>query len=212
MIILSGGEKGGTGKTTLATNLAVYRAHRGRDVLLLDVDEQGSSSRWANIRTATQQNPRIACMAKHGIVADAVRDVAKRYDDIVIDAGGGETQELRSALLVADVFVVPVRPSLLDLWTSENLEEVVTLARGFNPGLRLVLAISQAPTHHKVTETAEAEELLKTFASFELARTVLHMRKTYRDAIVEGRGVQEMPNDKARTELEALAVELFTAP
>jgi chromosome partitioning protein len=209
MIIVCGGEKGGTGKTTLATNAAVHRALGKRDVLLLDVDRQGSASRWAQIRIKEKRKPAIQSMAKHGIVDEAVRDVAKRYDDIIIDSGGGESQELRSALLVADVFVVPIRPSLLDLWTSENLEELVRLARGFNRKLRLMLVISQAPTHHQVTETAEAEELLKSFASFSVAKTVLFMRKTYRDAIIEGQGVQETTNEKARAEFGQLAAEIF---
>jgi len=65
-IVLFGGEKGGTGKTTLATNMAAMLALKGRDVLLLDTDRQGTASFWATIREDTEIEPRIPCVQKFG--------------------------------------------------------------------------------------------------------------------------------------------------
>ena len=118
MIVLIGGEKGGTGKSTLATNLAVCLAHRGRDVLLLDCDPQRSSASWVGVRSANAPDaPKIHCMEKLGDVLDAVRDVSARYADVIIDAGGRDSRELRSAMLVADTMYVPIKASQFDLWT-----------------------------------------------------------------------------------------------
>ena len=83
MIVLIGGEKGGTGKTTLATNLAQMRAARGRDVLLVDTDKQESASAWASLRAEEGIEPTITAVQKLGknITRDLL-DLAKRYDDL----------------------------------------------------------------------------------------------------------------------------------
>ena len=80
MIILIGGEKGGTGKTTIATNLAAMRALAGRDVLLIDTDPQGSANYWVQSRDELEIMPRVACVQKFGKGLPAeVKDLAKRY-------------------------------------------------------------------------------------------------------------------------------------
>ena len=105
MIILIGGEKGGTGKTTIATNLAAMRALAGRDVLLIDTDPQGSANYWVQSRDEEKITPRVACIQKFGKGLPAeVKDLAHRYQDIIIDAGGRDSVELRSAL-VSEAFV-----------------------------------------------------------------------------------------------------------
>lgn len=102
-ITVFGGEKGGTGKTTLATNIAAMLALNGKDVLLLDTDRQGTASFWATVREEEKIEPRVACVQKFGKGLPAqVRDLAERYDEIVIDAGGRDSMELRYALGVAD--------------------------------------------------------------------------------------------------------------
>jgi len=96
MIILIGGEKGGTGKTTIATNLAAMRALAGRDVLLIDTDPQGSANYWAQSRDELEITPRVSCVQKFGKGLPAeVKDLAKRYQDIIIDAGGRDSVELQ---------------------------------------------------------------------------------------------------------------------
>ena len=102
MLILIGGEKGGAGKTTLATNMAAMRALAGRDVLLIDTDPQGSANSWSQSRDDESITPRVACVQKFGKGLPAeVKDLSKRYQDIIIDAGGRDSVELRSALVVA---------------------------------------------------------------------------------------------------------------
>ena len=98
-IVLFGGEKGGTGKTTLAINTAAMLAREGKDVLLLDTDRQGTASFWAVVREESETEPRISCVQKFGKgLAAQVRDLAGRYDEIIIDAGGRDSMELRYGL------------------------------------------------------------------------------------------------------------------
>src|SRR5262245_37822247 len=88
MIIVVCAEKGGVGKTTLAVNLATQRALEGHDVLLVDTDLQVSSSLWAQKRDEATIQPRVACVQKFGKGLQAeVRDLARRYEDIVLDVG-----------------------------------------------------------------------------------------------------------------------------
>jgi len=101
MILLLGGEKGGTGKSTLATNLAVWLAHKGRDVILVDTDCQRTSSHFVDRRNELGTLPRIHCAEKYGNVFDTVKDLATRYEYVLVDAGGRDSEELRTAMVVA---------------------------------------------------------------------------------------------------------------
>lgn len=89
-IILIGGEKGGTGKTTLAVNIAAARARDGHDVLVVDTDPQGSASYWAAAREEAGIEPRVASIQKFGkTLANELKDLSKRYEEIIVDAGAG---------------------------------------------------------------------------------------------------------------------------
>ncbi len=127
MIVAVLGEKGGTGKTTLATNLAGMRATEGRDVLIIDADRQGSASYWAEKRADTHPElPGVQSVQKFGGGLQlAVRDMARRYADIIIDAGAGDSREVESALRVAERAIIPVQPSGLDVWTLGLIDDRV---------------------------------------------------------------------------------------
>jgi chromosome partitioning protein len=211
MILLIGGEKGGTGKTTLATNLAAKRALAGRDVLLVDTDAQGSASYWAQSRGEAGQR-RVACVQKFGKGLKAeVLDLANRYQDIVIDAGGRDSAELRAALVVAGRAYIPVQPSQFDIWTLDRMDELVGAARGFNPGLRAFVVVSRCSTNPSVSDARDAAEIMADFANLELAVTAVRDRIAYRKAAREGLCVDEIkPRDaKASEEMQALYEEAF---
>lgn len=209
MIVLFGGEKGGTGKSTLTTNLAVWLAKQGRDTIIVDTDRQMTASNWVDRRNAIEGLVTVHCAEKHGNVFHAVRDLAQRYDEVIVDAGGRDSEELRTALVAANVIYVPLRASQPDLETSVHMNELVTLARGMNPALDARLIISMAPTNPAINETAQAQELLRELPVFGLSNTIIRERKIYRDAISDGRGVVEMDNPKATAEIEALAKEIY---
>ena len=209
MLVLIGGEKGGTGKSTLATNLAAWLACHGKDVLVLDSDRQATSANWATERSQCAALPTVHCVQRHGNLAAAINDLKTRYEEVIIDAGGRDSEELRSAMVVAEVILSPVRPSQSDLWTVAHLAKLVSLAKGLNPKLVAYALISMAPTHHLITETKDATELLAEFRALRLATTVISERKAYRDAMYSGRSVVEMSDPKASREIEALAQEIY---
>ncbi len=209
MITLIGGEKGGSGKSTLATNLAVWFAHAGRDVLLLDADQQGTSALWATERSEHPELPTVHCVQRHGNIFAAVKDLAERYEEVVIDAGGRDSEELRSAMVIAHKLYSPLRPSQSDLWTVAHVEQLVRLARGMNPELEAYAVLSMAPTNPRVNEADEATAMLAEFDELAMSGAVIRDRKAFRDAMCAGAGVVELGDPKAARELETFAQEVY---
>ena len=92
MIILIGGEKGGSGKSCLAQNIAVYLQNRNRDILLLDADPQGTTTDWVKEREQNQISKTLPSVQCSGNIRQTLIDLSKRYQDIVIDAGGQDSE------------------------------------------------------------------------------------------------------------------------
>jgi len=212
MIVVIGGEKGGTGKTTLATNLAAMRVLRGHDALLVDTDLQGSSNYWASNRDDDGTAPRVPCIQKTGRgLQSELQDLASRYEDIIIDAGGRDSPELRVGLVVAEKAFIPIQASQFDIWTLDPMSKLIGQAEGLNGGLKAYVVINRASTNPSVSETEEARGILEDFENLTLSSAVIRERITYRKAARSGLGVVEMqPVDrKAAEEIELLYKEVF---
>ncbi len=208
MIILVGGEKGGTGKTTLASNLAVWLANMGDDVMLLDCDAQASATYWILRRNEGAGGvARINSVQKQkGHLGMAIADLRQRYQHCIIDVGGRTegARDLRTAMSVADLFLCPVRASEMDLWTTYNVSDIVGDALVNNQRLRSYAVLSLAPTNPQTNETEDARQLVQQLPNLALCPVVIRERKIYRDAISAGRGVIEMGNPKATAEINAI--------
>lgn len=210
MIVLIGGEKGGTGKSTVATNLAAWLANEGKDVLLLDADIQATAKRWVDRRNELDETlPVVNCAQALGDVFKPARDYEQRYEEIIIDAGGRDSKELRTAMVAADVLFVPIQASQPDLETMDHVNELIGLAKSMNPNLRAFALISRAPANPLINEVAEAREFLADFTELQLAGTFVRDRKVYRDAMLEGRGVVELRNAQAKAEIQLLGQEIY---
>jgi len=212
MIILIGGEKGGVGKTTLAVNLAAMRNRVGHDVLLIDADKQASANLWASIRQEERRDTPVPCLQKRGTgLAADIRDLATRYEDVVIDAGGQDSVELRAAMTIAELALFPIQPSLFDAATLETLAELVAQAQAFNTELVAAVVINRASTHPRVKEAEEAKELIAEYRDLHLLDVVIRDRIIFRKAARNGLCVLEFQNHDpaAETELHALNREVF---
>jgi chromosome partitioning protein len=207
MILLLGGEKGGTGKTTIATNLAALRAAAGYDVLLIDTDRQGTAAAWCQIRAEDPRLPRITCVQLFGKnVQTGLRDLAGRYQEVVIDAGGRDAVELRSALVGADCLYIPIQPSQFDVWTLEHMQELVMTAHGFNPTLAAFVLLTRVPTNPLIADTAEARRALAGLEPLQLTPCTIAERQAFRRSARSGQAVTELerPDSKAATEMRLL--------
>ena len=212
MIVLIGGEKGGTGKTTLAIHLAALRAAAGSDLLLVDTDRQGSASSWCAVRDEEGKTPRVACVQKFGkgLGAD-IRAMAAKYRDIVIDAGGRDSVELRAAMTVADLLYIPIQASQFDVWTLDAMNGLVEQAQAINEKLRAFAVLNRASTNPSVKEVEDARGALADYENLRPARAVIRDRISFRKAAREGCTVGELPDrdPKAIAEIQTLYEEVF---
>jgi len=124
MIVVVGGIKGGSGKTTVATNLAVIRAAEGRDVILIDADDQETASDFTILRNERQvEAPSYTSIKLTGAaVRTETLRLREKYEDIIIDTGGRDTTSQRAALTVADMLLVPFVPRSFDVGPSRKWE------------------------------------------------------------------------------------------
>lgn len=207
-VIMVTGCKGGAGKSTIATNLAVYFARQGVDVMLLDTDPQRTSTRFVERRDEAGIEPVVHCTQRTGNIYKTVCDLAGRYELVIIDAGGRhDGEEIRTGLVSADVAIVPVRASQADLETLEKFEELVGLARGLNPALRANVILSMTPTHYLINEAILAREAIAQFQDLGLSSCTIYERKAYRDALLDGQGVVERATP-AKAEIQLLGQEV----
>jgi chromosome partitioning protein len=207
-IVLIGGEKGGSGKSTTATNLAVYLKLEGLDVMLLDADKQATSTKWVARRNEAGY-PEIHSAQKLGDIYRTAIDLASRYQYVVIDAGGRDSRELRTGMVAADLIYVPIKASQADLETLPVVDELVSLSRGMNHGLQVRTLLCMAPTNERIKEVEDARALLADFPELPLSSCIIRERKIYRDALLLGKGVVEMKNSDARAEIQLLGQEIL---
>lgn len=215
MIVLVAGVKGGTGKSTLALNLAVERSLAGHDTLLVDADpDQASLTDWAAVRDEQRIEPRITAVQKSGRrIASDLSSLAERYDDVIVDCGGFDSEELRSALLAAHHWLIPMIPSQFELWTIERLDQLLAGANGFRGehSLTGTVVATRASTNRQHDDRAHLAAALAEFSGFEVARAVIHERIAFRHAVAAGKGVSEdgIGDSKASQEIKALYQEVF---
>ena len=210
MIILAGGTKGGVGKSTVATNLTILCAHEGRDVLLIDADDQETSADFTTLRHQNLEDAGYTCTKLTGaaVHTDGKR-LAKKYDHVIIDAGGRDTASQRAALVIADIVLIPFVPRSFDVWTLEPVSQMVQEARSFNPKLRAYAFINRADPQG--TENEDAAAYIKERKELVFINSPLGYRKVFGKAASLGLAVTEFrPKDEqAITEISNLYNQIF---
>jgi chromosome partitioning protein len=197
-ILAVGNQKGGAGKTTVAVNLACAWADEGRRVLVVDADPQQSAAQWLADQTAV-----AVVLHQGGGLERLLPTLHAHYDVIVLDLPPGHPAVIRSALLVADTFVVPIPPSAIDIRAAAVTFQ---LAKDARPRVRLVLNRLQPWTILGRTVRAAVKAY-----GLPIYRAELGQRVAYPEAAATCQSVLGYePSGPAAAEVRALAKEVWT--
>lgn len=210
MIIVIGGIKGGGGKTTIATNLCVMRTCQDRKILLVDADEQGTASDWSSQREVLGIPTSWVTVRLSGkSIYSEIRKMSADYDDIIIDVGGRDTTSQRSALVIANICVIPFKPKSFDMWTLGAVKSMISEVRAINPSLKVICVINQADP--RGSDNEEAMEIIKETSDFICIPQSLGNRKAFANAASEGLSVVELKKQdhKAIEEISDLYLHVF---
>lgn len=184
-ILTTGNFKGGVGKSTTAVCLAEELAHRGRKVLLVDADPQGTAMQW--IGAAPPENPlRVAAVS----LAEAKSELHRRleplvsdYDAVVIDCPPSvDAESMRSALLVSDLCLMPMQPTPADYWATQGMLELITAVRRVNPSLA-AFALANRTGNSRIGR--QVLEVMRE-SSIPLLSSQLRTRVSFQEAAVRG--------------------------
>jgi chromosome partitioning protein len=201
-IVALAGQKGGTGKSTIACSVAAEGIARGNRVLLVDADPQGTAQTWGDV--AAEQGKPTPTIVQMGMTMHRpgqLETVAEPYGLVVIDCPPRHGEIQRSALLVAHVAILPCGPSAADAWALASSLEAVSDARTVRADLGAYVVITRKQGH-----TAIGKGAREALAAGDLAvlRTELGYRVAYQEALAAGEGVTTYSSGAAANELRAL--------
>ncbi|HDX6250500.1 TPA: AAA family ATPase [Campylobacter fetus subsp. venerealis] len=214
MIISICNEKGGSGKSTLALNIAISQSISKKELpLLIDTDPQKSIATFLNIRNE-ENHPKIFDFAyKYG---ENLKDFLQNYTgnkDIIIDTGGRDSREMRIAIALSDMVIIPTIPSQFDVSVLDKMVDIVKMAKEQNEKLMANIVINRASTNPFLQKKIESlksfiEEIKQDY--IKLAETIIYERERYKVATQIGLGVVEIKDGhKTENEIKKLCLELF---
>ncbi|HEC5301907.1 AAA family ATPase [Enterobacter bugandensis] len=211
MITVIGGNKGGSGKTTTAVNLAIGLALRGKDVCLVNGDLQRTAAKHLAEREAAEVMPAITLIEKFDNLSQTLRALDEKYEHVIVDVAGRNSREFITSGVVAHQIIAPLQCSQPDLDTLIELQQQVEGMRDLNPDLKVYCLQSMATTNPVLrgNERKEFIEYLEEFPSIKTLESVICFRKVYRDCMSTGLGVLETDNAAAKSEMEKLMEEVF---
>lgn len=199
-------QKGGVGKTTLATNVATALALAGHKVFFIDADPQGSALDWSAARQSTLLFPVV------GLPKDTLhREMATLsapYDWVVIDGPPRVHTVAKSAIAASDIVVIPVQPSPYDIWAAREVVDIIADVRVIKERLKAVFTINR-----KIANTAIARDVsaaLADYAEIPVLRASLTQRVAFAESAAAGQSVLESePQGLASHEIRALTAEIL---
>jgi len=206
MITVIGSLKGGSGKSTVTFNLAIWLAMAECDVAVIDADPQATLSDVLDVRREEGYEPMLERLDVKRLKD---RDGLARYDEVLIDVGTASMDNLKSAILIADRLIVPVPPSQADIWSTQRFLRFIDSSTGKRKP-EVLGFINRGDTHRAIRESDEAAAALVSLPGIRYLKPRLSQRTVYRRSFSEGLAVFEQePRGKGAAECNALAAVLY---
>jgi chromosome partitioning protein len=210
MLTVIGNLKGGTGKSTVAFNLAVWLAHEKAGVRVFDLDPQATLIDTAEIREVDGYEPTFEVSNDIDELETLVHSKGKKTPQLLADVSATNMLHMMKAISLAKRVLIPVQPSQADIWSTQRFLKIVLSSIDQKKKPEILGFINRADTHIGVRETGEAEEALRMLPNIEALDTRLYQRTAYRRSFSEGLAVFEQdPMGKAAREMKKLAKLLY---
>jgi len=207
MITMIGSLKGGSGKSTVTFNLAIWLALAGTDVVVVDADPQATLSDVLQVRGEEGYTPMVQREAAALLHEDPGR--LRVHDQVLVDVGTASMDNLRQSIAIADRILIPVPPSQADIWSTQRFLRFIRANAGDRP-IEILGFINRADTHRSIRESDEAAAALISLPDIRLLKPRLAQRTVYRRSFSEGLAVfEEEPRSKGAAEWNALAAALY---
>jgi chromosome partitioning protein len=204
MLTVVGNLKGGTGKSTVAFNLAVWLAHDKTGVKAFDLDPQCTLVDVNEVRIEDGYEPSFEVSTDLAELESMAKD-KKNKTPIIVDMSATNMFAMEKAISLADRILIPVQPSQADIWSTQRFLKIVNNNIG-KKTTEVLGFLNRADTHIGVRETGEAEQALKMMQGIKPVDIRLHQRTAYRRSFSEGLAVFELdPMGKASKEMKKLA-------
>ncbi|MEA3276327.1 MAG: AAA family ATPase [Pseudomonadota bacterium] len=205
MVTIIGSLKGGSGKSTVSFNLAVWLAMADVKVQLIDADPQATLTDVVDVRLEEGFDPPLRVGDKSALTPEHF----SAADETLIDVGTSDMDSMRRALELCDRVVVPVPPSQADIWSTQRYIHLVQSTEREAPP-QILGFINRGDTHHAVRETNEAAAALVSLPGIRFIKSRLSQRTVFRRSFSEGLAVFELdPRGKGSREFFALAASLY---
>jgi chromosome partitioning protein len=189
-------QKGGAGKSTLASNISVAAKHAGERVFVIDLDPLQSLVKWSKLRGQSEIAVEHIPASKLAKALEALEK--KGVTLVVIDAPGEDSENLAAAIRAADLCVIPARPNVFDLWASE-----VTRAKVKEAGKEYIFLLNQIPPSQQSARVEQGAKALQAMGG--LLAPMVSARVDYQEAARHGLGVAELhPSSVAAQEMREL--------
>jgi len=195
--------KGGSGKSTIAFNLALWLKEQGEDIMVFDLDPQGTLSDVASVREDEGLEALI-------VSNDSTQICSHSNKQVLVDVGASNMHDMKQAISLADRIIIPVSPSQPDLWATQKFLKIIKDNSDDTNRKELLAFINRADTHRLVRESDETEAALNSLKRIKVLPHRICQRTLFRRTLSEGMSINEIsPSSKSASEFNAFASAIY---